>query len=475
MGQTPNVLTPFVSPQHFLGYWMRQARERTGLSMRVFALQVRCDSGHIGRCERGERLATPDLVAAYDKATDSHGMLTHYREMIERGATSAQLSAAHEAKTQGHEAKKPSSLVADPWFTAPSEGGEISLPLFRDGKVENVTLPRRALLGGIGAAVLATTPAAGMLVPQPRAPESVNPESLAFLSGVLAQHTLHEPIVGPRYLAPATAGYMPMLEELCYHANGQMRMEVLALAARYTEFTGWLHQDSGDYAAAAYWTQQAGDYLQELGDPTLTAYVLQRRSNIASEAGHAGQALSLANAAMRQGGGNLPGLIRAAILRQQANAYALMGDRAGCRASLDQAFEAVHHGDGRDGGVASYVTPAYLEMESATCRVRLGIELDDAVNTMENSLTHWPAEQERDRGMCLARLANAHALREDPDSAHQRGHEALAIAHQTGSARIASELGRLKQHLTPWRRQPQIRQLHSSLDALRTTPKEPQP
>jgi hypothetical protein len=475
MGQRPNVLTPFASPQHFLGNEMREARNRIGLSLGKFAAQIRYDSGHMGRCERGERLATPELVAAYDKSTSSHGVLVRYREMIERGATSAELSAVYEAKDRGHVANEASSLVVSPLGAGGSDGGELTLPVFRDGKVETVPMPRRALLGGMGATLLAAmVPPMGSQEPQPRAPETVTPDSLVFLTSVLNQHTAHEPIVGPRYLASATAGYMPMLENLAYHADGPMRTEVVMLATRYTEFCGWLHQDSGDYAAAAYWTQQASDYVQELGDPTLLAYVLQRRSNIASEAEHAGQALSLANAALRQAGGNLPSLIRAVILRQLANAYALMRDWNACAASLDLAFEEVVHGDGRDGGVASYVTPAYLEMESATCRVRLGVELDKAVDTMEASLTHWPAEQERDRGMCLARLATAHALREDPDSAFERGMQALAIAQGTGSARIASELTRLQLQLQPWLRRSDIQHLHSSLNALRTdTAKEP--
>jgi tetratricopeptide (TPR) repeat protein len=78
------------------------------------------------------------------------------------------------------------------------------------------------------------------------------------------------------------------------------RPDFLRLGNRYAEFCGWLNQDQGRYPEAEAWTRKAIDFAQALDDPHLVSYTLMRRSNIASDAGHAHEALTLAEAAIRQ-------------------------------------------------------------------------------------------------------------------------------------------------------------------------------
>jgi hypothetical protein len=88
------------------------------------------------------------------------------------------------------------------------------------------------------------------------------------------------------------------------------------------------------------------------------------------------------------------------------------------------------------------------------------------VTTLEASLTRWPAEQQRDRGLCLARLATAYAQMEDVEAAYNAAAQAAAIAQSTGSARILAELGRLQTHLSRWSKLVEIAELNRMLGTM---------
>jgi len=74
----------------------------------------------------------------------------------------------------------------------------------------------------------------------------------------------------------------------------------------------------GSYSQAEPWTRKALDYAQALDDAQLVSYTLMRRSNIATDARHAHDALTLAEAALLQR--PLTSGLRAVALRQKAAA-----------------------------------------------------------------------------------------------------------------------------------------------------------
>ncbi|GGR40908.1 hypothetical protein GCM10010219_52600 [Streptomyces netropsis] len=307
-------------------------------------------------------------------------------------------------------------------------------------------------------------------LPSPRilSPKA-SPEVLDYLRSVFIQHAQAEPLVGPRFLVPAVQSQMPLIEELCKEASGPLRGDVVRVGARYAEFLGWLHQDTGDSQSAMLWTNRALHYSSELDDPALNAYVFQRRSNIAAEAGQAGYASGLANAALRHAG-RLPGQVRAVALRARANSYALLGQSMAdeCARALDEARSLADGASDEDGNLAPYCSVSYIDMEAANCALQLR-RPQDAVRTLEESLTRWPAEQQRDRGLCLARLATAYAQLEDVMGAYSAASQAVDIAQTTGSARILAELSRLQTYLTPWRKLVEIAELNRLLGSMKET------
>ncbi|EST37727.1 hypothetical protein N566_11555 [Streptomycetaceae bacterium MP113-05] len=301
-------------------------------------------------------------------------------------------------------------------------------------------------------------------------PVAVNTRMLQYLTSVLHQHAQAEPLVGPQFLVAPVQSQMPLIEHMCREAYGPLRDEVLRVGTRYAEFLGWLYQDTGYVEEATRWTRLAMEYAQELGDSPLIAYVFQRRSNLATEAGHAGHGAGLAAAGLRHAS-ELSPRVHAIVLRQLANSKASLGEHDETARIIDQALAETDRGEDSD-PIAGYCSVAFIEMEGANCDVRLERPAH-AVETFRESLRHWPAVQERDRGLCLARLATASAMLEDVEGAHQAAEHALGIARLTGSARILNELYRLQPRLARWHKLVEVSELNRELDTMKRAAPSP--
>jgi hypothetical protein len=291
----------------------------------------------------------------------------------------------------------------------------------------------------------------------------IEPDVAAPLRRVLAEYAAIDNLVGPGRLLPLLPAQLALLEDLLRRVDGDARLELLDVAARGAEFLGWLYQDAGDPGAAAVWSGRALDYALQLGDPRLVSYVLMRKSNIASDAQDGGTALDLARAALRDWDRLTPRL-RAVALRQEAHAHALRRDALACARALDRAMTWVM--DGRSGGpefdLTAYCTPAYVGMEAAASWIQLG-RPKQAIATFEQRLTVWPPGYKRDLGLCLARLAVAHAAARDLERAQAVGQQAAAVVRETRSARSVRELARLDGEVARWGTVPEMAELRRTL------------
>ena len=223
-----------------------------------------------------------------------------------------------------------------------------------------------------------------------------------------------------------------------------------------------MHQDQGDYAAADEWTRRAVEMAQELADPWLVAYGLMRRSNVATESGRATDGLHLAEAALRQ---RYPSDARltALALRQQATAHAMRSEVDDCRAAVDQGTDAAAEGAASAQSETSYCTVPYMAMESGQALLMAG-DPGAAVQRLSTAVQQWPiSEQDRDRGLCLARLAHAYIDANEPDAACSTARQAVASLDVARSARTEATLRRLRGRLVTLRRQPEVVQLREVL------------
>lgn len=257
--------------------------------------------------------------------------------------------------------------------------------------------------------------------------ERVLAESLLI---TLQQYAITDNLTGPHSLLPIAAQQMTFVEQLLAASRGRTHASLLYVTARFAEFTGWLHQDGGDLRAAMHWSNHALDLAVESGDAHLVSYIRMRKSNIASDARRPDLAIAFARAAL-QNPVSLTPRLKAVALRQEAHGHALGGAYGACARALDHSFQ--HAADAPDDGadIARYCTPSYVEMEAAHCWVELG-KPDKALTTLQQGLADWQPDFRRDLGLCLARLAVAHAGTRQPDDALTVARHSLVIAAETG-------------------------------------------
>ncbi|WP_154402694.1 helix-turn-helix domain-containing protein [Nocardioides speluncae] len=272
--------------------------------------------------------------------------------------------------------------------------------------------------------------------------QRVEPQVAAQIRSLLPGYSATDNLTGPKPLLGAVPTHLTHVERLLPNTAGQVRRDLLQTAARVSEFVGWLFQDAGDLQAATSYTDRALRYGHELGDPTLVAYALMRHSNIASDGRDGARALGFASSALQHWERLTPGL-RALILRQQASGHTLLQNLSATKDAIDRGLEQAHiastSGAEEADDLTGYCTPSYLEMESATCLVRLG-RPEPAIDALERGLADWRPEFRRDLGLCLARAATAYSVVGDRDHAHEAAEGALIIASETKSARTIREL-----------------------------------
>jgi transcriptional regulator with XRE-family HTH domain len=296
---------------------------------------------------------------------------------------------------------------------------------------------------------------------------SSGPIVVASLRMVLGASVQADAQIGPSYLLPAVQAQLPVIEQICCITRNEDHEEALRIGSQFTEFCGWLYQDSGDYECAMYWTERSLDYAVELDDRRVISYVLMRKSNIATDAGQPGQGLGLANAALKKRDYLTPRL-RAVVLRQRANAYAMLREPLNFARDSDEAFEQAIIGTSQgEADLAPYCTPSYVEMEAGASWVKLN-SAKSAVPVFEESRASWnAAEQVRDRALCLARLATAYAETGETEQACAVAEELITVAGGLSSARVAAQIADLRSSLAPRHRDLAVRDLLRRLETFK--------
>lgn len=266
------------------------------------------------------------------------------------------------------------------------------------------------------------------------------------LLSMLGDYAVTDMLTGPRSLIPVIEQQTRFIEQLETGCRGRTLERLLYVRARYSEFLGWLHQDSGDPTCAMHWSNTAHNLAQEIGAAQLESYIQMRKSNIATDAGLHRLAHALAAEALRDPR-SLTSQQRAVALRQMAHCHASSGQIDDCRRALDEARDYSTRDDSDDARLAGYCTIGYIEMEAAACWVQLR-HPEQALATLTDSLAGWEPRNRRDLGLGLARLATAYAETEQPDEAFTTAGLALDILETTHSHRIAGQLIRTSEALT---------------------------
>lgn len=186
-----------------------------------------------------------------------------------------------------------------------------------------------------------------------------------------------------------------------------------------------------------------------------------RRAGVLTEAGKPANAVDYTRLALR--GDELTPQLRALTHRQAATAQATMGDAAACEVSVGSALGAIANAKDDDGtGLTAYCSPAYVAMEAGTSLAKVG-RIGPAVDLISKAVETWPDGQQRDKGLCLARLAEARVTADDVPGACDTALQAARVYSMAPSARTAATLRGVRNRLHRHRRVPEVRDLNEQL------------
>jgi transcriptional regulator with XRE-family HTH domain len=250
--------------------------------------------------------------------------------------------------------------------------------------------------------------------------------------------------LGPASLRTIAAQHFALIESYLDDSRGSDFRRIAYIAGRHAEFSGWLAQDSGDYAAAMRWTDAALEAARLIDDREFESYVLMRKSNIASDQRSGTLAVALADASWHAARPT-PGPLQALALRQRAHALAVTNEASAALRALEDAHQQLA-ASVEPSSLTAYCTTAYLHMESAACLVGLG-QASDAIPILESGLGSWAPRYRRDLGLCLARLALAYAHTREAAVAASIAAQAARIARATKSHRTTQVLRQVTSHL----------------------------
>lgn len=432
--RSPKVIDPDASLVARLGFELRRRRREAGLTLRELAALIGFSIQHISEVELASATMSPRFVAACDLALNAHGGLL---ELLQPVICERALHLQHESLVRQ---RAEGALSDAEWeaLTGTLEFGRYAGQQYLSATGARVDLNRRSLFGaGVGAALsLGTTTA-------PATAREIDPELVQHWMTLLRVLFRQDAMFGPHDVLAIVRREIATIAAHREIARGELYTELLRVESRWSEFAGWLSNDTGDLRGRNAWADRAAALAREIGYQDMVAWIFLWQSRWAVEERNAQRAITSAEAAARTPGTSEK--IRALCALKEAQGHALANDATSCEHRLGVAHAALKRVVAETspddlGGHA--VTPHYVLADEAHCwRPR------KAIATFEEVLRLWPHDRPRGRGVQQARLAMVCAAANEPERAAAEGVKALSMAQATKSHTTIRELKRLDQEL----------------------------
>lgn len=253
-------------------------------------------------------------------------------------------------------------------------------------------------------------------------------------------------LFGPRTVVLLVQKQIGILQRIRQDYRGVDRQRLLHVQTQFAPFCGWLHQDSGDYQAAAYWYGRALEWAHMCEDDDAVAYMLARKSYLAADMGDPVEAVEAAEAALNVNP-RASGWVVTIATVLSAHGYALRRDSASCErlyTTAQDLFGRLETDPSYPWG--TFLNRSWIEAQRAHSLAALG-EYGASVRSFQEAISSLPRGFRREGGVYLAREAVAHLGHGDVEQASAVGLQALAIGAETSSARIMRELKQLDSSL----------------------------
>ena len=285
----------------------------------------------------------------------------------------------------------------------------------------------------------------------------VSDSILGYFRRQFAEHVQLDNAAGPGLVLEVVGTQVQQVRRLAERGP----VEAVELASHFSEYAGWLHQDSGDLAQALRLTDEAVDLADAADDAGLTAYTLMRKSNILTGLGEGQRACLTARRAANLAAREAPAQ-EAVCLRQVALSEAAQGNEVVARDAIERALILLGAPPDGPNALSPYCTPSYVEMEHALCLLVLDRPAA-AAEACIRALQSWPAGLVRDEGLCLVRLAAAQLRIHQVDEACASALQAIERVQVAPSARTLEQLRTVSRAVQPYRDARSVRQFRDAL------------
>jgi hypothetical protein len=277
---------------------------------------------------------------------------------------------------------------------------------------------------------------------------SVDPALVGYFRHQLTGHYAADMLLGSGDLITSVVAEGHLIGRLLDDAEPGVRGPLAEVGSAYAAFVGWLYLDTGDPEAALHWHGTALELAHRSGNPEAVACSLVDRAMAHTDCGAGVAVVDLCTNALSDGR-RLSPEVRVFALQQQAHGASLLGDRREVDVLLDEAARLIGQVDVEQWGTACLRTPAYVEVQRATCYGRLG-DAADADRLWTQIIPASPPISRRDVGVWSARHARVKASMGDPEHALDLARTAAVITMETRSARGANELLGLARDMRTW-------------------------
>ncbi|MET9432118.1 helix-turn-helix transcriptional regulator [Streptomyces sp. NPDC003036] len=400
-----------LQPRTFGGV-LRRLRIAAGLTLTDLASRIHYSKGQLSKVETGQKRPTAELARLCDVVLETGGEL----EALLRS---------------------PGPMAPAP---APGQGQPASATGQELGRRQVITAGAMGVLG------------LGAVPPDQDIAETGGETLLDVVRTLFDQFRLLGQSTPPEALLPALEGHIRLLRSLAGRTGSRTAMELVALAARYAEFAGWMAQEAGAERDALRWTEQAVELATASGDRHLSSYALVRRALVAYYRGDASATIDLAGGARS---GSLPPRIRGLAAQRQAQGYAIAGDYNACMRALDTARELLEASARSEEtpvlGTTNLRNPA--DMTIGWCLLDLGRPAE-AAEVLDRECARIPSQALRTQARYGIRQALAHALSGELEVACEVTGRLLLTTELVGSATIATDVRRLARTLSRHSRHP---------------------
>jgi transcriptional regulator with XRE-family HTH domain len=254
---------------------------------------------------------------------------------------------------------------------------------------------------------------------------------------------------------------------LCHHVDGAggNRREVLAVAARFAEYAGWMAQESGGERLSLELTGRAVRLAGAAEDREMAAHAMVRRALITLYRQDAAGTVRLGELA--QADARVSARIRGLGSLREAQGHALAAEYSLCLRALERGRRRLDEAKAEEGpmalGPSTVVDPA--NMTTGWCLTELGRE-DAAAAMLAVEIARLPSDAHRTRLRYTTRQALAYAKSGERDAACSLAAEALPGLRGVASATIAADVARLIKTLNRWSADRPVRELLPALHSL---------